>query len=313
MHRAGTGYRHTITMTTTAVAHPSDDGPYTEDLLVDRIRIALQRLSSSTSTKNRRHHHQHHHKSLKGRASVFILITSDEHVLLTQRSFRLRSHPGQVALPGGKQDESDGGDDVVTALRETQEEVGLDYRHRPISVIRTENDTGTANSTSGNNDSDIHIVGRLPTVESMNHLCVTPIVALHKTQTHQQLHNQLLLNGDEVEAAFWIPLSYFVTATPTECYEVEWSNDVFMYRRYDYKVPSSSSSSRNDDWVAWSPTAMNRHQGGTRKEKVEGDQVGTQHTTTFPITGLTAHIVHQLASIVYPSVTSLDVDNTGST
>jgi len=33
---------------------------------------------------------------------------------------------GNVALPGGKQDEQDGGDDYETAVRETREEVGVD-------------------------------------------------------------------------------------------------------------------------------------------------------------------------------------------
>jgi 8-oxo-dGTP pyrophosphatase MutT (NUDIX family) len=33
---------------------------------------------------------------------------------------------GNVALPGGKQDEQDRGDDYETAVRETREEVGID-------------------------------------------------------------------------------------------------------------------------------------------------------------------------------------------
>lgn len=44
-------------------------------------------------------------------------------VVLTQRCSNMRSHGGEVCLPGGKRDPADGGDDVVTALREAQEEV----------------------------------------------------------------------------------------------------------------------------------------------------------------------------------------------
>ncbi len=47
------------------------------------------------------------------------------HVLLIERSHTMRSHPAQIAFPGGAREPSD--DDVIeTALREAQEETGLD-------------------------------------------------------------------------------------------------------------------------------------------------------------------------------------------
>ncbi len=46
-------------------------------------------------------------------------------VLLTQRPDTMASHPGQVAFPGGKIDETDA-DEVAAALREAEEEVGVD-------------------------------------------------------------------------------------------------------------------------------------------------------------------------------------------
>ena len=45
-------------------------------------------------------------------------------LLLTERAHTMRSQPGQVSFPGGSSD--DGEDAVATALRETQEETGLD-------------------------------------------------------------------------------------------------------------------------------------------------------------------------------------------
>lgn len=61
-------------------------------------------------------------------ASVLIPIvnrTPDITILLTQRTEDMPSHAGQVAFPGGRRQENDA-DAVATALRETEEEVGLD-------------------------------------------------------------------------------------------------------------------------------------------------------------------------------------------
>jgi 8-oxo-dGTP pyrophosphatase MutT (NUDIX family) len=48
-------------------------------------------------------------------------------VLLTLRSANLRAHTGQVAFPGGKIDEGETA--AETALREAQEEIGLEERY----------------------------------------------------------------------------------------------------------------------------------------------------------------------------------------
>jgi 8-oxo-dGTP pyrophosphatase MutT (NUDIX family) len=48
-----------------------------------------------------------------------------EHLVLIERSHDMRSHPAQIAFPGGARDPDDA-DDVATALREAQEETGLD-------------------------------------------------------------------------------------------------------------------------------------------------------------------------------------------
>jgi 8-oxo-dGTP pyrophosphatase MutT (NUDIX family) len=46
-------------------------------------------------------------------------------LLLTERSNQLRSHAGQISFPGGSSDPGDDGP-IGTALREANEEVGLD-------------------------------------------------------------------------------------------------------------------------------------------------------------------------------------------
>lgn len=62
----------------------------------------------------------------EGRHSAVLLLFGDTpDLLLLRRSFALRSHAGQPAFPGGAVDPTDSGP-VAAALREAQEETGLD-------------------------------------------------------------------------------------------------------------------------------------------------------------------------------------------
>ena len=67
------------------------------------------------------------------RRSAVLMLFADgprgPDLLLTARASTLRSHAGQPAFPGGKQDADE--DAVMTALREAREETGLD----PDSVV----------------------------------------------------------------------------------------------------------------------------------------------------------------------------------
>jgi 8-oxo-dGTP pyrophosphatase MutT (NUDIX family) len=69
------------------------------------------------------------------RAGVAILLVADDAgdacFVLTRRAARLRSHPGQWALPGGRLDGTESPEEA--ALREAHEEVGLDCS--PASVM----------------------------------------------------------------------------------------------------------------------------------------------------------------------------------
>ncbi|EME66180.1 NUDIX hydrolase [Rhodococcus ruber] len=62
-------------------------------------------------------------------------LPADADVLLTQRAPTMRQHSGQVAFPGGAADPEDDGP-IATALREAQEETGLDPAGvRPLTVL----------------------------------------------------------------------------------------------------------------------------------------------------------------------------------
>lgn len=95
-------------------------------------------------------------------------------LLLTRRSRELRKHAGQVAFPGGMQDESDVSP-IATALREAQEEVGIDAR-------------------------EVRVLGQLAPVTSSTGFRVTPVVGIISPEISLQI------NPDEVESAFEMPL-----------------------------------------------------------------------------------------------------------
>jgi len=69
--------------------------------------------------------------ALRGhKAAVMALLVPDAtgtlFVPFTRRSYRLKVHPGEISLPGGRWDPADGDALEQTALRELQEELGVD-------------------------------------------------------------------------------------------------------------------------------------------------------------------------------------------
>ncbi|MDX5595353.1 CoA pyrophosphatase [Pseudovibrio sp. SPO723] len=114
-------------------------------------------------------------------AAVLILAVNhgpDARIVLTQRTAHLRSHAGQIALPGGKIDKEDNGP-IAAALREAQEEVGLDP-----ACVNTIGPMGTYMTGSGYK--------------------VVPILATASTEL------KLTPNPDEVEDVFEVPLSFLM-------------------------------------------------------------------------------------------------------
>ncbi|BBE72386.1 CoA pyrophosphatase [Oharaeibacter diazotrophicus] len=102
-------------------------------------------------------------------------------LLLTRRTDQLRSHAGQIALPGGKIDPTDDGP-VAAALREAEEEVGLDRRL-------------------------VHPLGLLDPYVSNSGYRIFPVVAFVEADA------PLEPNPDEVADVFEVPLAFLMTPT----------------------------------------------------------------------------------------------------
>jgi len=81
--------------------------------------------------------------ALKPAAVLLPLILRQEaHILLTQRTHHLTRHAGQVSFPGGRADANDISL-VETALRETQEETGIDPSFVTVAGFLDAYETGT--------------------------------------------------------------------------------------------------------------------------------------------------------------------------
>lgn len=61
-----------------------------------------------------------------------LVLHPEPTVLFTRRTERLQDHAGQVSFPGGGREAGDAGP-VETALRETEEEIGLARRHVEVA------------------------------------------------------------------------------------------------------------------------------------------------------------------------------------
>lgn len=138
-------------------------------------------------------------------AVLMPLILRDQGMtlLLTQRTAHLNDHAGQVSLPGGRVDEGDS-NAVETALRETEEEVGLHRRH-------------------------IEVLGSLPDYVTGTGFRVTPVVAL--------AHPPFELNADPFEVAeiFEVPLAYMLDGHNHQRRSVDFPGA--MGRRSFYTMP----------------------------------------------------------------------------
>jgi len=83
-------------------------------------------------------------EALTPAAVLFPIIEREggQTVLLTQRTAHLKDHPGQISFPGGRVEAHDASP-LETALRETEEEIGLARRHISLLGYLPEYRTGT--------------------------------------------------------------------------------------------------------------------------------------------------------------------------
>jgi len=120
------------------------------------------------------------------RAGVVIPVMfkdDDWVVLLTKRTQKVTSHPGEISFPGGIYEENDN-DIMQTALRECSEEIGVRMK-------------------------DVRVAGRLDDERTMTGFVITPYVGVIPYPY------TFRLSEDEVAYLIYLPFRFLATATPS--------------------------------------------------------------------------------------------------
>jgi len=100
-------------------------------------------------------------------------------VLLTKRASHLKHHSGQICFPGGKVEQSDA-NFTETALREAQEEIGIE-------------------------SNALTVLGQLNPYQTITGFSITPIVAFLQNDTAYQI------DKNEVDEIFHVPFQHFLS------------------------------------------------------------------------------------------------------
>jgi 8-oxo-dGTP pyrophosphatase MutT (NUDIX family) len=122
-------------------------------------------------------------------------------LLLTQRTQHLRDHAGQISFPGGRCEDTDD-TAQATALREAQEEVGID-------------------------PAQVEILGELPEYSTATGFSITPVIGLVTPPLN------LKLDDFEVAEVFEVPFEFLMDTANYQQHTIEFQG---MQRDY-YAMP----------------------------------------------------------------------------
>jgi mutator protein MutT len=184
----------------------------TSDVVLYKVRNALLPLRISDNTDMVKREGQ------RRAAVLFPLVMRDEwQVILTQRPETMPSHAGQIAFPGGK---AEVGETIAeTALRETEEEIGVSADH-------------------------IELLGRLPSFDAVSQYRITPFVGVVASSA------KITPDSREVESAFEVPLSFLMNPKNHKRREVFFDGEDHVL--FDMPYDDTDGRHRN----IWGMTAM---------------------------------------------------------
>ena len=134
---------------------------------------------------------------------VPVVLHAELTLLFTQRTANLKSHAGQVSFPGGRAEPGDPSAEF-TALRETEEEIGLPAR-------------------------SVEVLARLPDYRTRTGFRVTPVVGL--------VRPPLALAPDprEVDEVFEVPLAFLLDPANRQRRTREFQGTTVGYYVFEYR------------------------------------------------------------------------------
>lgn len=147
------------------------------------------------------------------------------HILLTLRSQQVPTHKGQVAFPGGKEEDDDK-DIVATALREAHEEVGL-----PPGIVDV-----------------IAVLSPVISRARKKAMYVYPVVGIVKSQF------DLVINSSEVATAFDVPLEFFLLKATHRREKMTFKGRTFDIHSFDYETSDENHRDKSLKFHIWGLT-----------------------------------------------------------
>ena len=138
------------------------------------------------------------------KAAVLLAVTAEEEpqLIYTLRSNKVSSHKGEVAFPGGREEQNDS-TLADTALREAEEEIGLDRNL-------------------------VEVLGSLDTTVSRHGISVTPYVGIIPPNPN------LDESSTEIESFFRVPISYLANDIRHRNDKVTEGGETFYMPAYKY-------------------------------------------------------------------------------
>ncbi|PHU04337.1 Nudix hydrolase 22, chloroplastic [Capsicum chinense] len=192
--------------------------PNNQESSVNEFVLQKQEFETDTIVNN----NDNSRRWKSNRAAVLVCLFEDQHghlrVILTKRASTLSSHSGEVALPGGKVEEGDA-NDIETALREAEEEIGLDR-------------------------SLVDVVTVLESFTNKKGITVIPVVGI---LWDRNTFNPKI-NAAEVAAIFDAPLEMFLKDENRREQEREYMGDEYVLQFFHYET-------ENEKYVIWALTA----------------------------------------------------------
>jgi 8-oxo-dGTP pyrophosphatase MutT (NUDIX family) len=164
---------------------------------------------------------------------ALVPVNGEYHILFEKRSLEMNTQPGEICLPGGKNE--DGESPEISAIRETMEELNI-------------------------KEDSIEIFGEIDPIITPFNLIIYPFVGTVKISDIKSID----FNPAEVDHVFTVPVSFFMQHDPTIYYvgnsmdfpdgfpfeKIPGGRD-YPWRKGQYKI----SFYEYDDYLIWGITA----------------------------------------------------------